>query len=79
VVGAGVLASALGPLRFFTLVARAGATNALLVTILMPLTPILLGAMLLGERLTIREAAGAAVIALALLAVDARLLGRRGR
>src|SRR5262249_55946729 len=55
VVGMGVLGSALAPLCHFTVLRRAGATNASLVTLIMPLTPILLGAAFLGERLSPRE------------------------
>ena len=52
---------------------RAGATNTLLVTLLLPLTPIFLGAAFLGERLSMREWAGAAIIGLALVILDGRL------
>ena len=72
----GVLGSALASLCHFTVLQRAGATNALLVTLIMPLTPIVLGGLFLGEQLTRRDMAGAAVIAAALLMIDGRLLRR---
>jgi drug/metabolite transporter (DMT)-like permease len=43
------------------------------------LTPIVLGAVFLGDRMTARELAGAAIIASALLVIDGRLFQRVGR
>jgi drug/metabolite transporter (DMT)-like permease len=74
IVGMGVLGSALPSLCHFTVLQRAGATNASLVTLIMPLTPILLGGLLLGERLSATDIAGALIIATALLIIDGRLL-----
>lgn len=76
VISTGILASALASIIYFTLIKRAGATNALLVTLLLPLTPMALGYLVLGETMTARELTGAAVIALALLVIDGRLLRR---
>src|SRR5207237_4484895 len=42
-------------------IARSSATNAALLIVVEPLTLVILGPLLLGERLTKREAAGAAV------------------
>lgn len=79
ILGMGLLGSALASLCHFTVLQRAGATNATLVTLIMPLTPILLGAAFLGEHLAPREIAGALVIAAALIIIDGRAfrLGRR--
>lgn len=76
-VAMGVFGSALAALCHFTVLQRAGATNASLVTLIMPLTPILLGAVFLGDRLTPREIAGALVIAAALIIIDGRIFRRR--
>ncbi|WP_232328770.1 MULTISPECIES: DMT family transporter [Sphingomonas] len=57
---------------YFRLLASAGATNALLVTFLIPVTAILLGALVLGEALAPRHYAGMALIALGLAAIDGR-------
>lgn len=57
---------------YFRLLASAGATNALLVTFLIPVTAILLGALVLGEKLEPRHYAGMALIALGLAAIDGR-------
>ena len=74
IVGMGVLGSALAGLCHFTVLRRAGATNALLVTLIMPLTPILLGSIFLGEHLTGRDMLGAAIISAALIIIDGRVL-----
>lgn len=77
IVGMGVLGSALAALCHFTVLQRAGATNASLVTLIMPLTPILLGGVFLGEQLSGRDVAGALVIAAALVIIDGRVLRLR--
>lgn len=61
---------------YFRLLESAGATNALLVTFLIPATAILLGALVLGEALEPRHYAGMALIALGLAAIDGRPLRR---
>jgi drug/metabolite transporter (DMT)-like permease len=76
VLAMGILGSAFAPLCHFTVLRRAGATNASLVTLIMPLTPVLLGAFFLGERLSSREITGALVIAAALIIIDGRVLQR---
>lgn len=76
IAGMGIFGSGLASLCHFTVLRRAGATNASLVTLIMPLTPIVLGGLFLGERLTAREVLGAMVIAAALLLIDGRVLQR---
>jgi drug/metabolite transporter (DMT)-like permease len=61
---------------YFRLLASAGATNSLLVTFLIPVTAILLGAMILGERLEPRHFVGMALIGLGLAAIDGRVFSR---
>lgn len=77
IVAMGLFGSALASLCHFTVLQRAGATNASLVTLIMPLTPIVLGGVFLGDRLTPRDMVGALVIAAALVIIDGRLLGRK--
>jgi len=72
----GIMASGLASICYFTLIKRAGATNALLVTLLLPLTPIFLGWIFLGEIMTPRDWGGAFIIALALIIIDGRLIRR---
>ncbi len=69
-----LLSTALAYVIFFRLLARAGATNLLLVTFLIPVTAILLGAVFLGERLEPRHFVGMALIGAGLAAIDGRLL-----
>ena len=69
-----LLCTALGYVLYFRLIDRAGATNALLVTLLVPPVAIVLGAMFLGETLAPQDFAGLALIALGLAAIDGRLL-----
>jgi drug/metabolite transporter (DMT)-like permease len=63
---------------YFRLIDSAGATNALLVTLLVPPTAILLGATFLHETLAPQDFVGLALIALGLAAIDGRLLSVLG-
>lgn len=63
---------------YFRLIASAGATNSLLVTFLIPIPAILLGAAFLGEALEPRHFVGLVLIGAGLAAIDGRLL-RFGR
>jgi drug/metabolite transporter (DMT)-like permease len=74
ILGLGLLSTALAYLIYFRLLASAGATNLLLVTFLIPVSAIVLGASLLGERLEPRHFGGMALIALGLAAIDGRAL-----
>jgi drug/metabolite transporter (DMT)-like permease len=74
IVALGVVSSALGYVLYFRLIDRAGATNALLVTLLVPPVAILLGALFLGEIIEARDFAGLGLIALGLAAIDGRLV-----
>lgn len=80
--GLGVLSTGLAYILYFRIVGRNGATNISLVTFLVPVSAILLGALVLGEALEPREFAGFAIIALGLAAIDGRparwLRGRMG-
>jgi drug/metabolite transporter (DMT)-like permease len=69
-----LLSTAVGYLLFFRILATAGATNASLVTLLVPPSAVVLGAMFLGERLNWLDLSGMAVIALGLLLLDGRIL-----
>ncbi|MDQ8755844.1 DMT family transporter [Sphingosinicella sp. LHD-64] len=69
-----IFCTSLAYILYFRLLASAGATNSLLVTFLIPISAILLGALFLGERLEPRQFAGMALIGLGLAAIDGRLL-----
>jgi len=80
VLALGLACTALAYVIFFRILAVAGAANVMLVTLLVPVSAILLGAAFLGERLAPRHLAGMAVIALALAVIDGRpLAALRGR
>ncbi|MEO5972014.1 MAG: DMT family transporter [Sphingomicrobium sp.] len=74
-----IVCTAFGYVLYFRLIDRAGATNALLVTLLVPPTAILLGVLFLGEVIAPHDFAGLALIALGLAAIDGRLLRRLRR
>jgi len=69
-----VICSAYAYVLYFRLIDSAGATNALLVTLLVPPVAIVMGALILGEAIEIRDFAGLGLIALGLAAIDGRLL-----
>ncbi|MFN4142039.1 DMT family transporter [Aestuariivirga sp.] len=72
--GLALLATSLAYILFFKVVARSGAANVMLVTMMIPASAIALGVTLLGERLEPREIVGALVILVALLVIDGRPL-----
>ena len=73
--GLACFGTAVAYIVFFRLLVRAGASNVMLVTLLIPLSALLLGNLFLDEAIRMREIAGAAVIALGLLFIDGRAIG----
>ncbi len=73
IVGLAVLSTAVAYVLYFKILEAAGATNLLLVTLLMPVSAILLGSLVLGETLEAVHFLGMALIALGLSAIDDRL------
>jgi drug/metabolite transporter (DMT)-like permease len=73
--GLAALSTALAYIAFFQILRRSGSTNVMLVTLLIPVTAILLGYLVLGEEISLREIIGALVIGSALLLIDGRVLG----
>jgi drug/metabolite transporter (DMT)-like permease len=71
-IGIATLSTAFAYVLFFRLLATAGASNTSLVTLLIPVSAILLGTIFLGETLQPRHLAGMAMICLGLLAIDGR-------
>jgi drug/metabolite transporter (DMT)-like permease len=67
-----LICSALAYLIYFRVIGRAGATNALLVTFLVPVSAIVLGIVLLGESQEIHQIAGMAAIFIGIIAIDGR-------
>lgn len=72
--GLALLSTALAYVLYFRILAAAGATNLLLVTFLIPVTAILLGALVLGERLAPRHFIGMMLIGLSLAVIDGRIV-----
>lgn len=70
----GLASTAAAYTMFFRILTRAGATNASLVTLLIPCSGILLGVIFLGEALALREILGFVVIAAGLLVIDGRIV-----
>lgn len=74
VIGLAVLCTAIAYILYFRLIASAGATNASLVTLVIPLSAILLGVAFLGETLEFSMIVGMTCIGGGLLVIDGRLL-----
>jgi drug/metabolite transporter (DMT)-like permease len=76
-----VFSTAIATILYFRILAAAGAMNLLLVTFLVPVSAIALGALLLGEQLMPEHFCGLACIGFSLAVIDGRLLhiGQRSR
>ena len=81
IVALALLCTAFGYVLYFRLIETSGATNALLVTLLVPPVAILLGARFLGETLAPQDFLGLGADRAGLAAIDGRavtaLRGRR--
>lgn len=76
ILGLALASTALAYILYFQLLARAGATNVLLVTFLIPVSAILLGWLILGEQLEHMHFAGMGLIGLGLLVIDGRIFDK---
>ncbi len=79
ILGLSLLSTALAYVIYFRVLGSAGATNVLLVTFLIPVSAILLGAAFLGEPVGETMLAGTALVLVGIVAVDGRLWFRRRR
>ena len=70
--GLALLSTAVAYVIFFRILAAAGATNVMLVTLLMPLSALLLGALFLGERPDALVFVGMGLIFTGIAAIDGR-------
>ncbi len=68
-----IVSTALAYVIFFRILASAGAVNVALVTLLVPVSAILLGTLILGEELAGRHYIGMGLIGVGLLAIDGRI------
>lgn len=71
-----VFGTALAYIVFFQILVRAGASNVMLVTLLIPVTALVLGNVFLNEPIQPKEIVGAIVIGVGLLFIDGRLIDR---
>ncbi len=71
-VGLALVSTTLAYLLYFKLIATAGATNATLVTVLVPVSAVILTWFILNERLPVSALEGMAVISFGLLILDGR-------
>jgi len=76
-IGLAVFSTVLGYILYFRILATAGATNLSLVTFLIPLSAIIMGAVGLEEHLAARHFGGLAFIGMGLAAIDGRCLSWR--
>jgi drug/metabolite transporter (DMT)-like permease len=72
IVAIATLSTALGYVIYFHLLASAGAVNLTLVTLLVPVSAVMLGGTVLGEKLATRSFIGMGLVGLGLLAIDGR-------
>jgi drug/metabolite transporter (DMT)-like permease len=68
-----LLCTAIAYIIFFNIVKRAGMTNVTLVTLLVPVSAMILGAFLLNEQISVRHILGMAVIGIGLALIDGRI------
>jgi drug/metabolite transporter (DMT)-like permease len=69
-----ILSTVLAYIVYFRILASAGATNALLVTFLVPVSALLLGSAFLKERFALTDFVGLLLIGCGLAAIDGRIL-----
>ncbi|WP_322107676.1 DMT family transporter [Dongia mobilis] len=78
IIGLALLSTALAYVIFFRILRRAGSTNLSLVTLLIPVSALLLGVLFLGEVVEPHHLVGMGLIGSGLVILDGRLwrLGR---
>ena len=74
--GLGILSTAVAYILYFKILDTAGAVNAILVTLLIPVSGVLLGVLILKETLELVHLVGMGMIAIGLSLVDGRLWRR---
>ena len=71
-----IIGTAAGHLIFYYVISRVGANNTLLVAFLVPITALLLGTFILGEKLSGLALIGMFIIFISLIVIDGRFLRR---
>lgn len=72
ILGLALVSTAFAYILYFRILSTAGATNLLLVTLLIPVSAILLGTAILGEQLELKHMMGMGLISIGLLSIDGR-------
>ncbi|MCP3887306.1 MAG: DMT family transporter [Desulfobulbaceae bacterium] len=72
ILGLALISTAFAYILYFRILSTAGATNLLLVTLLIPLSTILLGTAVLGEQLEVKHMLGMGLISIGVLSIDGR-------
>jgi len=73
IVALAVASTAFAYILFFELISKAGASNAMLVTLLVPISGTILGITVLNETITLMQILGGFFIGLGLIVIDGRL------
>lgn len=76
IVALAVFGTALAYIVFFKILVRAGPSNVMLVTLLIPITALILGNVFLDEAIQAKEIIGALIIGAGLLFIDGRVIKR---
>lgn len=79
IAGLAILSTSVAYILYFRILATAGATNVLLVTLLIPVSAILLGTLFLGEEIELPHFVGMGLIGAGLLSIDGRLFSISGK
>ncbi len=77
VFGIAILCTSIAYIIYFRILRTAGATNLMIVTLLVPVSAIWLGVVFLGESLSVEQIIGMLLIGIGLLAIDGRVFGVR--
>ena len=72
ILGLALISTAFAYILYFRILSTAGATNLLLVTLLIPVSAIVLGTAVLGEQLELTHMVGMGLISIGLLSIDGR-------
>ena len=76
IIALGILCTAIAYVMFFKILREAGAVNVSLVTFLVPVSAIILGMIVLNEKLTVYQIGGMILIAAGLVILDGRLIAK---
>jgi drug/metabolite transporter (DMT)-like permease len=76
ILGIALLSTAIAYIIYFRILSTSGATNVLLVTLLIPISALLLGVVILSETFYIQYMYGIIIISIGLIIIDGRLINK---